>query len=93
MDVRFERLHRTRSSEQWAIIDDGADDPHLGRADVHIEPDAARVTLILSADLPDDALADLVASVDERLVPPESRGHVRVSAWRGAYLGTFAPEA
>lgn len=86
---QFQPLYHTPSSSQWTIL--GDDDTRLGRVDLHFEPGRARVTLVLVEAIDDDGLEALAALVDEQLVPALSRGDVRISAWRGTLLGTFAP--
>ena len=86
----FEQTFRTTQSEQWKVLD--AEGIPAGRVDVHFEPGAARVTLVVRDDVSEDALTDLLSTVDERLVPQKARADVKITAWRGASLGTFAPE-
>lgn len=87
--VTFEQLFRTPSSEQWKILD--GDGGTLGRVDVHFGPASARVTVAVAPAVSEADLEDLLATVDERLVPAKARGDLRITVWRGESLGTFAP--
>ncbi len=86
----FEQLFRTTQSEQWKVLDPAG--VAAGRVDVHFEPGTARVTLVVRDDVTEDDVTDLLSTVDERLVPQKARADVKVTVWRGASLGTFAPE-
>ncbi len=86
----FEQIFRTTQSEQWKVLD--ASGVAAGRVDVHFEPGAARVSVVVRDDVSEDDLADLFSTIDERLVPQKARADVRITAWRGSSLGTFAPE-
>lgn len=101
MSFRFEQLFRTPGSEQWSVLRDDAstegqaDDqvpPVAGRVDVHFDRGYARVTVILRADIGDDEATEVIALVDERLVPNRARGDVKITLWRGSHAGTFVPE-
>jgi hypothetical protein len=87
---RFDQRYQTAASAQWALLDDAG--ATLGRIDAHFEPGRARVTLVVATAVDDTAAEDLVATIDETLVPALSRGDVRISVWRGESLGTFAPQ-
>lgn len=89
LSVTFEQLFRTLSSEQWKIVDEAGE--AIGRVDVHFDPESARVTVAVTSAVADGDLEDLLASVDERLVPEKARRNVRITVWRGESLGTFAP--
>lgn len=88
LSVTFEQLFRTLASEQWKIVEDGET---IGRVDVHFDPVSARITVAVAPRVTDADLDDLLASVDERLVPEKARRDVRITVWRGESLGTFAP--
>lgn len=88
LSVTFEQLFRTLASEQWKIVSDGET---IGRVDVHFDPVSARVSLTVASEVTDADLDDLLASVDERLVPEKARRNVRIAVWRGESVGTFAP--
>lgn len=96
MSFRFEQLFRTPSSEQWSVIRDSASEddvpPVAGRVDVHFDQGYARVTVVLRDDFTDDDATEVVALVDERLIPSKGRGDVKITLWRGAHAGTFVPE-
>ena len=96
MTFRFEQIFRTPASEQWSILRDADGDdevpPVAGRVDVHFDRGYARVTLVLREDVSDDDATSLLARVDEQLVPTKARGDVRITLWRGAHEGTFAPQ-
>jgi uncharacterized protein YhfF len=93
---RFEQIFRTPASEQWSVLRDARSDdevaPIAGRVDVHFDRSYARVTIVLRDDVSDDDATALLARVDEQLVPLKSRGDVRITLWRGAHEGTFAPQ-
>lgn len=86
----FEQLFHTTQSEQWKVLDAGG--VPAGRVDVHFEPGSARVSVVVRDDVTEDDLQDLLTTIDERLVPQKARADVKITAWRGASLGTFAPE-
>ncbi|MCK9486323.1 MAG: hypothetical protein M0R73_06430 [Dehalococcoidia bacterium] len=86
----FEQLFRTTQSEQWKVLD--AAGATAGRVDVHFEPGVARVSVVVQDDVNEDDLQDLLSTIDERLVPQKARADVKITAWRGAALGTFAPD-
>ena len=88
---RFEPLFRTPNSEQWSAIHEGDPAP-VGRVDVHFDGGSARVTLVARDDVTDEAAQELLALVDERLVPERARRDVRITLWRGQHNGTFVPE-
>ena len=99
MSFRFDQIFRTPSSEQWTVVREPSpetpDDvvpPVAGRVDVHFDRGYSRVTVVLRDDISDDDATDVIAMVDERLVPANSRGDVRITLWRGAHAGTFIPE-
>jgi len=93
---RFEQIFRTPASEQWSVLRNAASDdevpPVAGRVDVHFDQGYARVTLILRDDIADDDATEVLALVDEQLVPSKARGDVKITLWRGVHEGTFAPD-
>jgi len=95
---RFEQLFRTPSSEQWSVVPAVAPSedevpPVAGRVDVHFDQGYARVTVVLRAEIDDEDATDVIALVDEQLVPSKARGDVKITLWRGAHAGTFVPES
>ena len=99
MTFRFEQLFRTPSSEQWSVVRElGADAPQdqvppvAGRVDVHFDRGYARVTVVLRDDISDEDATNIIAMVDERLVPTAGRGDVKITLWQGTHAGTFIPE-
>ncbi len=99
MSFQFEQLFRTPSSEQWSVVRQSTPDapqdtvpPVEGRVDVHFDRGYSRVTVVLRDDISDDDATEVIALVDERLVPASARGDVKITLWRGAHAGTFIPE-
>lgn len=91
LDYRFDRVSRTAHSEQW-LIETG--DRSVGRVDLHFTGAKAYGTLVVAAFLAEDEVADLLETIDDRLVTTadEYREDFVVSVWRGEDLGTFAQD-
>jgi len=90
-EYRFEREARTAHSEAYSI-DDG--EHSLGRVDLHFTSSATYATLAVHQSLGDDAVQELVAEIDERLVMSADpyREDLIVTVWRGEEVGTFADD-
>ena len=91
-DYRFEREARTPHSEAYAI-DDG--EHSLGRVDVHYTSSATYATLAVHQSLDEDAIQQLIAALDERIVSTADpyREDLIVTVWKGEELGVFADES
>ena len=91
-DYRFEREARTPHSEAYAI-DDG--EHSLGRVDVHYTSSATYATLAVHQSMDDDAVQQLIAAIDERIVSTADpyREDLIVTVWKGEELGVFADES
>ncbi|MCK9494579.1 MAG: hypothetical protein M0R75_03650 [Dehalococcoidia bacterium] len=93
---RFEQIFRTPSSEQWSVLPAATSEdevpPVAGRVDVHFDQGYARITVVLRSEIDDGDATDVIALVDEQLVPSKARGDVKITLWRGAHAGTFVPE-
>lgn len=93
---RFEQIFRTPSSEQWSVLPTVTSEdevpPVAGRVDVHFDQGYARITVVLRSEIDDGDATDVIALVDEQLVPSKARGDVKITLWRGAHAGTFVPE-
>ena len=91
-DYRFEREARTPHSEAYSI-DDG--EHSLGRVDVHYTSSATYATLAVHQSLDEDAIQQLIAALDERIVSSADpyREDLIVTVWKGEELGVFADES
>lgn len=87
----FERIARTPHSEQWRIETETAT---LGRVDVHFTGAKVYGTLVLTTAVTDEAIEDLIAEIDARIVSSadEYREDFVVSVWRGEEFGTYSEE-
>ena len=90
-EYRFEREARTPHSECYAI-EDG--EHSLGRVDVHYTSSVAYATLAVHHSLDDQAVQDLIAAIDERIVSTADpyREDFIVTVWRGKESGVYADE-
>ena len=91
-DYHFEREARTPYSEVWTI-DDG--EHSLGRVDVHYTASATYATLAVHRSLGDDAVQELLADIDEKIVSTADpyREDLIVTVWRGEEVGVFADDS
>ena len=87
----FERIARTPQSEQWRIETDTA---AIGRVDVHFTGSKTYGTLVVSTQVADDAIEELIAEIDVRIVSTadEYREDFVVTVWRGEEFGTYSEE-
>ena len=87
----FERQTRTPHSECYVIA---ADDSEIGRVDIHYAADIAHATLCVPDDYSEDAIQDLIAEVDERLVMSADpfRDDFVVTVWIGRQAGVYSEE-
>lgn len=67
------------------------DTVEVGSVDLHIEGKRARATVAVRATVDDDTLDEVIEQFDEHKVPPEHRGDLQVTVWRGEALGVFGP--
>ncbi len=90
-EYRFEREARTPHSECYAIEDA---EHSLGRVDLHYTASVAYATLAVHHSLDDEAVQDLIAAIDERLVSTADpyREDFIVTVWRGEESGVYADE-
>src|SRR5262245_632408 len=91
-EFSFEREARTPHSESWVI---NADTDAIGRVDVHFAGSGiVRATLCVPPSFDDEAIEELIAEIDERLVLPvdEYRDDFIVTVWRGERVGVFSEE-
>ena len=87
----FERIARTPQSEQWRIETDTA---AIGRVDVHFTGSKTYGTLVVSTQVADDAIEELIAEIDVRIVSTadEYREDFVVTVWRGTEFGTYSED-
>ncbi len=90
-EYRFEREARTPHSECYAIEDE---QHSLGRVDLHYTSSIAYATLAVHHSLDDEAVQELIAAIDERLVSTADpyREDFIVTVWRGEESGVYADE-
>ena len=90
-DFRFEREARTPYSEQWTIESGEA---AVGRVDVHFTSSVAFATLAVHISIDDEAVQDLIAEIDDRIVMTADpyREDFVVTVWRGEQAGVFAED-
>ena len=90
-DFRFEREARTPYSEQWTIE---SADAAIGRLDVHFTSSVAFATLSVHSSIDDEAVQDLIAEIDDRIVMTADpyREDFVVTVWRGEQAGVFAED-
>lgn len=87
----FEREARTPQSESYRVeVDGGA----VGRLDLHFTSSVTHATLTVSPSVDDEAMQELIAEIDERLVLSADpyREDFLVTVWRGEEVGIFADE-
>ena len=90
-EFRFEREARTPQSESYTIEDD---EHSLGRVDLHFTSSVAYATLLVHSSLDDDAVQELIAAIDERVVSSADpyRENFIVTVWRGEEVGVYADD-
>ena len=91
-DYSFERETRTPYSEAFVVKDAGRDAGHL---DLHFAGSGVvHGTLCVPIAFDEDALEELIAEIDERLVLTTDpyREDFVVTVWRGAKAGVFSEE-
>ncbi len=90
-EYRFEREARTPHSETYTIEDD---DHSLGRVDLHYTTSITYATLAVHQSLDDEAVQNLIAAIDERIVTSADpyREDFIVTVWRGEEVGVYADE-
>ena len=88
----FERDVRTPHSESYTISSEGE---AVARADLHFAPGGAvHATLCVPEGFDEEAIEELIADVDERLVltaDPERADFV-VTVWRGSLAGVYSED-
>lgn len=91
-EYRFVREARTPQSESYAIEDS---EHALGRVDLHFTSSATYATLAVHEAIGDEAVQELIAQVDDRLVMTADpyREDLIVTVWRGVEVGVFADDA
>ncbi|MEZ4502510.1 MAG: hypothetical protein R3C39_07785 [Dehalococcoidia bacterium] len=91
-EYRFVREARTPQSESYAIEDA---EHALGRVDLHFTSSATFATLAVHEAIDDDAVQELIAEIDDRLVMSADpyREDLIVTVWRGVEVGVFADDA
>ena len=92
MPYRFEREARTPYSEVFVIETDEGDE--IGRVDLHFTPSVAYATLCVSESRDEDAIQELIAEIDERLVMTTDpyREDFVVTVWTGRESGVYSDE-
>lgn len=88
----FERDARTPFSESFIVQDGDAD---LGRVDIHFaQSGMVHATLCVPATFDEDAIEELIAEIDERLVLAADayRDDFIVTVWRGERMGVYSEE-
>jgi hypothetical protein len=88
----FERESRTPFSETYVIEDAGAD---VARVDVHFaQSGIVHATLCVPASYGEEAVEELIAEIDERLVLAADayRDDFVVTVWRGERMGVYSEE-
>ncbi len=90
-EYRFEREARTPHSESYTIEDD---EHSLGRVDLHYTSSATFATIAVHQSLDDDAVQELIAAIDDRLVSSADpyREDFIVTVWRGEEAGVYADD-
>jgi len=90
-NYRFEREGRTPHSESYSIEDD---EHSLGRVDLHFTSSVTYGTLSVHTSLDDEAMQELIAVIDDRLVSSADpyRENFIVTVWRGEEVGVYADD-
>ncbi len=90
-DYRFEREARTPYSESYTIEDD---EHSLGRVDLHYTSSATYATVAVHQSLDDEAIQELIATIDDRLVSSADpyREDFIVTVWKGEETGVYADD-
>jgi len=91
-DYTFERETRTPFSEAFVVKDGGRD---AGRLDLHFAGSGiVYATLCVPLGVDEDAVHELIAEIDERLVLTTDpyRDDFVVTVWRGAKAGVYSEE-
>jgi hypothetical protein len=89
---QFERESRTPFSECFTIDVDGDES---ARVDIHFSASGiVYATLCVPAGTDDDAIEDMIAEIDERLVLPTDayRDDFVVTVWRGERVGVYSED-
>jgi hypothetical protein len=88
----FERESRTPFSEAYIIRDSASE---AGRVDIHFSQSGiVHATLCVPAAYGEDAVEELIAEIDERLVLAADayRDDFVVTVWRGERMGVYSEE-
>jgi hypothetical protein len=88
----FERDARTPFSESY-VVQDGETD--VGRVDIHFaQSGMVHATLCVPSAFDEDAVEELIAEIDERLVLAADayRDDFIVTVWRGERMGVYSEE-
>jgi hypothetical protein len=88
----FERESRTPFSETYIVQDAGSD---AARVDIHFaQSGIVHATLCVPAAYGEDAVEELIAEIDERLVLAADayRDDFVVTVWRGERMGVYSEE-
>lgn len=90
-EYHFEREARTPQSEAYSI-DDG--EHSIGRVDLHFTSSATYGTMAVHTSITDEAVQELLASIDEHLVSSADpyRENLILTVWRGEEVGVFADD-
>ncbi len=90
-DYVFDRECRTPHSEAYTIALDGEE---VGRVDLHWTAGRCDATLCVPEGFDEQAIQDLIAEIDERLVMSADpwREDFIVTVWAGRYAGTYSEE-
>ncbi len=89
---RFEREARTPYSESYTIENN---EHSLGRVDLHYTSSATYATIAVHQSLDDEAVQELIAEIDDRLVSSADpyREDFIVTVWRGEEAGVYADDS
>ena len=91
-DYQFERESRTPFSESFIVEDEGE---QVGHVDIHFTPAGiVQATLCVPAGFDEDAIEELIAEIDERLVltADQYREDFVVTVWRGERVGIYSED-
>ena len=88
-DYTFERDCRTPHSESYTIVDD---DRLIGRVDIHYTPTIVHSTLCVIESLTQEAIQELIETVDEELVDVAgvTREELIVHVFQGRDIGVYS---
>ena len=89
--TRFERQYRTATSEGYHVF---AGDVRVGHIDLHFTLTSVYATLVLEVDLAEEAMLDLIDTIDDSLVLSAEvpREDLVVSVYRGRAAGLYTDD-